>query len=302
VSVRDQIVLAILICLTIVVFLAARRLLDRRRLILERRLGPKEAAAPPPPPNLASRLDAGFTSLVDRASVGMTANQMLGFLALAAIGMAALLFFLRGQAWAAPLGLVLGLGLPLAVLFVLRRRRQRLIQSQLPDAFYFQARSLRAGASFEQTLTRSGEQLAEPLAAEFRRCSGLIQLGVAPYDALRQSARTIDLTDFDNYVSTVGLYYHSGGNLALLLDRLAAATRDRVQFRGYFQAATALARLGAFVLAAAVPILFLYYFLVQPSFIGSFFETAAGWQLVGVVALLELFGLLLCWYFLRVDY
>jgi len=83
-------------------------------------------------------------------------------------------------------------------------------------------RSLRAGVSFEQTVARAGEADGGPIAGEFRQSAGQIQLGLHPRTALENAAARIGLLDFNVFVSTVALYYQSGGNLALMLDRLAA--------------------------------------------------------------------------------
>ncbi len=72
-------------------------------------------------------------------------------------------------------------------------------------------------------------------------------------------ADRVRLPDFKIFVSTVGLSYQSGGNLALLLDRLAVAARDRIQFLGYFRAATALGRTAGIVLGLAMPVLVIAY-------------------------------------------
>ncbi len=208
----------------------------------------------------------------------------------------------REEEWAAGVGIVVGLIFAVAVLWILQGRRQRLLQGQLPDAFYYLARSLRAGLSLDQAITQAGTQLDEPLAGEFRRAAAQMQLGLHPQYAMQNMGRRLGLADFDIFVSTVALYYQSGGNLALLLDRLAASTRDRIQFRGYFRAATALARTAGFFLAAAVPILVIAFAVLQPEHIGELFSTPTGWQLLGIVAILEVMGILWFVYLLRVDY
>jgi tight adherence protein B len=311
---QNIVIAAAILFLATAVFFVARRLLDRDQAGLERRLAfpsdghkPSEmykpgTLVPAAPPDWSSRMDRSFDWLVHRTGLGLSTRQTLGLFALSAIALALALFFWREQEWAAALGLALGLILPFFFLLVLQGRRRRLIQSQLPDAFYFMARSLRAGLSLEQTLTRAGEQLEDPLAAEFRRCASQIHLGFHPHQALLITANRLALNDFDIFVSTVGLYYHSGGNLALLLDRLAASTRDRIQFQGYFRAATALARTAGFFLACAVPALVIAYAVWQPEHVGVLFRTVAGWQLLAIAAILELIGILWFLYLLRVDY
>ena len=156
--------------------------------------------------------------------------------------MTTLAFFWRDELWAAALGLALGLTLPLVILVIFRGRRRRQIQGLLPDTFFFMARSLRAGVSLEQSLTRAGEQMEETAR---RRASPAVPTRSNSASIRRQPCRTpaarnqfarfqrlrFDWSRLANY--------ESGGNLAVLLDRLAATARDRNQFLGYFRAATA---------------------------------------------------------------
>ena len=308
---QDLLVIAGVAALCLVIFVVLRFFLSRNEVRLERHpafpgsdghrvwagsLRSAEAA------NMAGRVDQSFEGMVFRTGLGFSAGQTLTICALTALALAFLLFFLLEEEWAAGLGLAVGLILPIVVLWILQRRRQRLLQSQLPDAFYYLARALRAGLSLEQTISQAGAQLDEPLAGEFRRCAGQIQLGLHPQFALQNMAQRLRLSDFDIFVSTVGLYYQSGGNLALLLDRLAASTRDRIQFLGYFRAATALGRTAGFFLAAAVPVLIIAFAVLQPEHIGDLFRSAAGWQLLTIVGILELIGIVWFVYLLRVDY
>jgi tight adherence protein B len=285
-------------CFSSVTFFVLRRLLGRRLAVN----GPDVAAPTTPKPNLAQRLDHTFEAMVHGTGMPLSVGQTLGLFAVVALATSTLLFFWRDELWAAALGLALGLALPLIILVIFRGRRRRQIQNLLPDAFFFMARSLRAGVSLEQTLTRAGEQMEEPLAGEFRRCASQVQLGLHPQAALRNAAARIGLLDFNVFVSTVALYYESGGNLALLLDRLAATARDRIQFLGYFRAATALGRAAAVFLGSAVPVIVAAYAIWEPEHTHELFRTAAGWQLLGIAAVLEVVGIIWFLYLLRVDY
>jgi tight adherence protein B len=303
---QDLLIGGAIACLTIVVFFVARRLLDRGGAFLptgrEMPGTPSEPLVATGPADLAGRVDRSFDRLLHHSGLGLSTGQTLRFFALTAFALAALLYFWSEEEWVAAVGPALGLALLFLILRVLQARRRRLFQRQLPDAFYFLARSLRAGLSLDQSLIRAGEQLEEPLAGELRRSAGQMQLGLHPYQALQNTAGRLGVADFNIFVSTVGLYYHSGGNLALLLDRLAASTRDRIQFLGYFWAATALGRAAGIFLAAAVPLVVIAYAVWQPEHIGDLFRSVAGLRLLAIALVLELIGIIWFFYLLRVDY
>jgi tight adherence protein B len=98
------------------------------------------------------------------------------------------------------------------------------------------------------------------------------------------------------------MHQKTGGNLPLMLDRLAASARDRNQFRGQFWAATAQGRITSIALALAAPALVLGYLIFQPEFAQSFLSDPRGWLFLGVVAVLETIGVIWVWRILKIDY
>ena len=159
-----------------------------------------------------------------------------------------------------------------------------------------------AGLSLEQAIALTGDQGAQPLADEFRRCAAQLRLGLAIPSALQLVAKRIQMLDFNVFVTTVTLHYTMGGNLALLLDRLAASTRDRNHFRGYFRTATAMARVTAIFIGIVSPVLLLIYAIFQPDHIKAFYESPNGWVAMGVAAVLQVIGIVWLYRLLRVEY
>jgi tight adherence protein B len=120
--------------------------------------------------------------------------------------------------------------------------------------------------------------------------------------ALALIGKRIQLLDFDVFVTTVSLYYTMGGNLTVMLDRLAASVRDRNQFRGHFRTATALSRVTAIFIGLMTPLLLLYYALFPPDHVRAFFESPSGWTAVAVAGALQIIGILWLLRLLRVEY
>src|SRR5262249_41891809 len=143
--------------------------------------------------------------------------------------------------------------IPMAVLAIRRIQYRWRVQDQLPDAFFLMARSLRSGLNLEQSMRTVAQYGTQPLAGEFKRVSDQIDLGLAVPAAVQGMARRLNQEDFNVFVTAVTLHRNVGGNIAQLLERVATAARDRSQFRGYFRAATALARITGFAIAL-VPI------------------------------------------------
>jgi tight adherence protein B len=296
---------------TLLVLFVVKVIVDRRRERRERRLNHfadsessflLEGPAPTEPLTWDQRMDRKFERMIERTGLEMNTEQALGYVCLAGVWIAGLLMLWRGQVWLGLLGLGLG-SLVVMIFFVfMQRRYRRKLMAQLPDAFYLLARSLRAGLSLEQGIKLLGEESEKPLASEFKRCAGQIQLGMIAPVALQMMADRVQLVDFNAFVSAIGVHRVSGGNLALLLDRLAATSREHNEFRGYLQAATAHARASAIFIGLAGPFLLLMYAIFQPPHVVSFFMSPWGWLIVVLALLVQSLSALWLFRLLRVDY
>jgi tight adherence protein B len=255
-----------------------------------------------PGEGITHRVDRAFNRIVDRSGLQWTPEQALGIVCLVGVLAAAGAYVWREELWISLVALILGLAVSLGVLMYLQAKWQKLLQEQMPDAFFFLARSLRAGLSFEQALAAGGAQGARPLADELRRAAERVRLGLPIPTALELAAKRINLLDFNVFVSVVALHQTTGGNLALQLDRLATSVRDRNQYRGYFRSATALGRISAIAIGAAVPLIFLGYALFQPEYALRFFESAAGITMLITAFALEIIGVLWLYALLKASY
>jgi tight adherence protein B len=196
-----------------------------------------------------ARMDHAFDNLVQQTGLDLKPDQAIAWMILVGgvLGVAA--YLVREQEWLAVIGFFLGAAGVLVTFFIYRSQYRNQLQEQLPDAIYLLSRSLRAGMSLEQALTLIGADGMEPLAGEFRRCDAQIKLGLPISVALENMARRLQTIDFNALVSTVTMFQATGGNLPLLLDRLAQSARDRASFRAYFRTATALSRVSVIPVA-----------------------------------------------------
>ncbi len=286
----------------ITLFLGSRYLLEtRRRTLAERLQEPDEEGDLDLLSELGKNKNQTNSSLVENTGLDLTGNQATGWILLSAMILGAGMFLVRGEWWMGLIGLGLG-GLGTFVSFYFFKARYRnQIQNQLPDTFYLLARSLRAGLSLEQAILMLGNQGLEPLASEFKRCSSQVRLGLSIPTALSNMAQRLELVDFNAFVSAIGLFQNTGGNLPLILDRLASSTRDFVQFRNHFRSATALARISSYAIAAAPPLIFLLYSFIDPEYIQDFFTTRLGLLLLGSAIALEIIGILWLRYLLKSE-
>jgi tight adherence protein B len=255
-----------------------------------------------PKKGATERFDEAFDQMVHESGLGLTTEQALAWTVLAGTGGAAAIYIARPELYLALIGAAIGVGLTLFLLSLYQARHRRRIQDQMPDVFHMLARSTRAGLTIEQAIEMLGQERKIILAPEFRRCSARIELGMPAVAALERMSRRLDLIDFEGLVAVVGFHQGTGGNLPLLLDRLATGTRDHNQFRTFVRSATALGRTSAIVIGLSTPVILLAYAIIQPDFATLFFQSTYGWSVVAIALGLDLIGVVWLFRLLKIEY
>jgi tight adherence protein B len=189
-----------------------------------------------------------------------------------------LLMILLGSAVAPPLA-VLGLGVPLAVRELIKRRLRRLrdaFAEQLADNLTVLAASLRAGHSFVGALSAVVEEADEPSRSELRRALADEQLGVPVEDALLVVARRMASGDLEQVALVAALHRQTGGNTAEVLDTVVETIRERFNLRRLVRTLTAQGRLSRWILTGLPVAVALVVAVINPAYIGTLFTTTGG--------------------------
>lgn len=181
--------------------------------------------------------------------------------------------------------LVLGIIGPWIWLGLRIGRRRKAFNRALPDTLQLISGSLSAGLSLQQSVdvvTRDG---IEPVASEFRRVMIETRLGVSIDDAMENVANRFESKDFHWVVMAIRIQRQVGGNLAELLDTVAATMREREYLRRQVDALAAEGKLSALVLALLPPLFTLYLCLTNWDYVSPLFTDLRGIiMLVGGVA------------------
>lgn len=255
-----------------------------------------------PDTGVFGRMDVAFEQAVSRTGMEISPAGTLAFVAFCGVTLAGVVHFWKDNLLFTLGAAMVGMGIPLLAIAYLQSRYRKQIQEQIPDALYAIARSLRAGLGLEQALEAFAQQGNKPIASEIGRAVGQLRVGLPITTALEAVAVRVKLLDFNVFVSTIALYRQSGGNLALLMDRLAESVRERNLFRGRFAAATAQGRAVAIILAAFGPMLLLGYAIWEPDHVRAFFNHSTGWIILLGCLVLEAIGAIWMWNLLKVEY
>jgi len=234
-------------------------------------ISPETLAGEDLTPNLRER----FEMMVEQSGLRLTPQALVGLMIGAALGLGAFALMVRmalgvmdinENILPVVLAALTGAALPFLYVYRKRKQRQEKLVSQLPDAFDLMARVIRSGQTMSQALLAVADEFETPIASEFSFCYEQQNLGLPPDIALRDLARRTGIMEIKIFVLAVLVHQQTGGNLAELLDKLAAVVRERFRVRGKIRALTAEGRLQALVLLLLPPAMFVIILLLNPAY------------------------------------
>ena len=187
-----------------------------------------------------------------------------------------LLLLSAGNPLALVLGLLLGLVGPPLLLSVRRSRRERAFLAVLPDTLGLLASGLRAGYSLPQAMGSVVREGQEPMRSEFNRALVEVRLGVQAEDALESIGTRMDNQDFRWVVMAIRIQREVGGNLAELLDTVAATLRERARLRRQVDTLSAEGRLSAWIVGVLPVVFCLYLAVARPDYLRPLYTETLG--------------------------
>jgi len=168
-------------------------------------------------------------------------------------------------------------------------RRRRAFGDQLGDALGLMAGSLRAGYGLLQAVDTVAREAEEPTSAEFRRVVIESRLGRDLIASLQAMGERLRSEDLDNVVQAVEIHREVGGDLAEVLDTVAATIRERRQLQRQVKALSAEGRLSAYVLLALPFVVGGLIHLTNPGYMDEM-ASAPGYVMFGVGGALMALG------------
>jgi tight adherence protein B len=209
-----------------------------------------------------------------------------------AVALGSMTLIATGSVLAGVVTTVLGAMLP--TFYVRRRRKRRLdaFEEMLPESIDLVGRALRAGHPLSAGFKMAADDGAAPVAGEFRRIFEEQRFGLPLQDSLLGMADRVNLVDVRILVTAILIQREVGGNLAEILDNLAAVVRARFTIRRQLRVYTAQGRMTGYLLAALPLILFSILYMLNPDYMSILFTDPIGKILIGVAVSMQLIGFL----------
>lgn len=179
-------------------------------------------------------------------------------------------------------GIVIGAGLPHAVVGRLGRRRIDRFNAMFPDAIDLIVRALRSGIPIQEAVATVGREMKEPVGPLFARVTNEVRLGGSIEEAFWNAADTIRAPEFNFLIIGMAIQRETGGNLGETLANLSKLLRDRRQMKLKIRAFSAEARVGA-VIVGLLPFVVTGAILVtSPAYMMPLFTDPRGVMMLAI--------------------
>ena len=214
--------------------------------------------------------------MLSQGGLNLRAGNFLVVSVLAGVAACLVSYILSKRPEVAGVALLIGFVLPYSYAAVQRNRRFEKFEELFPEAIDTLARAVRAGHAFTTALELITNEVAEPVAGEFRQLFEEQKFGMPVRDALMNLTERVPLVDVKFFVTAVMLQRETGGNLAEILDNLSYVIRERFKIQRQVRVYTAQGRLTMALLMGMPPIIVTVMLIVEPSFIRPLFADPIG--------------------------
>ena len=192
--------------------------------------------------------------------------------------------------------------LPIMCVRFAAKKRLAQFEEAFPEAVELIARALRAGHALPTALQMVGEEIADPIGAEFRKLFEQQNFGMSLPDALAAFGERVPLIDARFFVTAVMTQREMGGNLAEVLDRLAAVIRDRFKVKRHVRSVSAHGRITGWVLGFLPPAVACVLFLISPAHMRLLTDDPLGVRMIVMGIVLQIIGVLIIRRIVDVEY
>lgn len=182
--------------------------------------------------------------------------------------------------------------LPKYYIAMLKTRRLKRFEEQLPDALLMVSGAMRAGASLNVALESMIKEQKPPLSQEFELMLREQRLGVDFDQALVNMEKRNPLQDFSLVVSGLRISREVGGNLAEILESLAHTLREKATMEGKIRSLTAQGKMQGLIMSCLPLLMMAALNWIEPKAMGTMFTTLFGWVTLSVIIVMIVIGYL----------
>jgi tight adherence protein B len=182
--------------------------------------------------------------------------------------------------------------LPYLYLKFRKQRSMARFEEVFPEAVDMLGRAIRAGHPLSAGIQMVGQEMAEPVAGEFRTIFEEQRFGVPFADALMGMVDRVDLVDVRIFATAVLVQREVGGNLSEILDNISTTIRARFKIRRQLRTYTAQGRMSGIVVGSMPIVVGVLFYAINPDYVRVLFEHPLGRIMLAAAITLQIFGYL----------
>jgi len=222
-------------------------------------------------------------------TVGQYMMVTLGLMVFTTI--AVMIFFKLTLVPSLAFGAAFGAFIPHYLVGRMGRRRVARFISLFPEAIDLMVRALRAGLPVTEAIINAGQEIGDPVGAEFRGIEAGMRLGRDLDSLLWDIAKRISAPEFRFFIIALSVQRETGGNLAETLNNLSEVLRRRRAMRAKARAMASEARASTMILGSLPILVSIILSITSPTYIAPLFTDVRGLILVGVAVTMLLTGI-----------
>lgn len=241
--------------------------------------------------NLDDRLNNWFDRTLLQSGLELSPVMLLMFSIFLGITLGGLVWVIQENLLGSAFAVMVGMAIPMVSVLFARSQRQKQIMDQLPEMVDELARAARTGRSIEQCFKLVADDTRDPLGYELRLCSRRLDLGIPLKEALVGLPERTGVVSLQILVMALSVHVSTGGDLVVVLERLAHTLRERLQYLGRLRAATAASRATA-ILMIVLPLCILgFYVFRDPTYVTTLLANPYGRGMTLIAFGLDVIGI-----------
>ncbi|UYY80656.1 MULTISPECIES: type II secretion system F family protein [unclassified Arthrobacter] len=176
------------------------------------------------------------------------------------------------------------------VLGFLAEKRRGKFDRQLTDSIQMLIGGLRAGHSVMRSIEAAALEADVPSSEEFARIVNETRIGKDARQAIEECADRMQSEDFRWIGQAIQINREVGGDLAEVLEQVAATIRERSEIKGHVRSLSAEGKMSAYILMALPIGVGLFMKAVNPGYLDVMFQQPIGLIMLAVSFLLFVVG------------
>lgn len=228
---------------------------------------------------------------LSQAAIMMKPEEFMAISIFAGIFGTVITLVLRHSILISVLFFIIGIKVPDLILNILKTKRLKRLNEQLPEALSILANGLRAGYSFIQSMDVASKELEGPIAEEFAKTIHDNSVGKPIEECMLEMSDRTNNEDMDLFITALIIQRQVGGNLAEILDTISETIRERVKVTGEIRTLTAEGKMSAAVIALLPIALSIVIGFLNPNYIQVLITTDIGRIMILASVLMEAVGI-----------